>query len=184
MPALDNPRWERFAQAIVEGLANGDRKPYSQGRAYIAAGYTAKDQGKRGGSAECAASRLLNRVKPILERVRELQAIAARNAAETAEKMARELNEIQYEARADKAHAAAVSAVLGKAKVLNITVEKHEIVNSNAPQNSNDIAIALLADVGINEPSDEAKERALQAYDVMVASLEAIAADLPGKTSN
>src|SRR6266480_3234778 len=86
MPALDNPRWERFAQAIVEGLANGDRKPYSQGRAYIAAGYTAKDQGKRGGSAECAASRLLNRVKPILERVRELQAIAARNAAETAEK--------------------------------------------------------------------------------------------------
>ena len=117
MPALDNPRWERFAQAIVEGLANGDRKPYSQGRAYIAAGYTAKDQGKRGGSAECAASRLLNRVKPILERVRELQAIAAR-AAETAEKMARELNEIQYEARADKAHAAAVA--LGKAKVLNI----------------------------------------------------------------
>src|SRR5215471_907121 len=79
MPALDNPRWERFAQAIVEGLANGDRKPYSQGRAYIAAGYTAKDQGKRGGSAECAASRLLNRVKPIIDRVRELQAIAARD---------------------------------------------------------------------------------------------------------
>ena len=76
MPALDNPRWERFAQAIVEGLANGDRKAYSQGRAYIAAGYTAKDQGKRGGSAECAASRLLNRVKPIIERVRELQAEA------------------------------------------------------------------------------------------------------------
>ena len=25
MPALANPRWERFAQAIVEGLANGDR---------------------------------------------------------------------------------------------------------------------------------------------------------------
>jgi hypothetical protein len=123
MPALANPRWERFAQAIVEGLANGDRKPYSQGRAYIAAGYTAKDQGKRGGSAECAASRLLNRVKPILERVRELQAIAARNAAETAEKMARELNEIQYEARADKAHAAAVSAVLGKARILNIIPE-------------------------------------------------------------
>src|SRR5262249_28769343 len=76
MPALDNPRWESFAQAIVEGLANGDRKPYSQGRAYIAAGYTAKDAGKRGGSAEAAASRLLNRVKPIIARVRELQAEA------------------------------------------------------------------------------------------------------------
>src|SRR5215510_16384711 len=76
MPALDNPRWERFAQAIVEGLANGDRKAYSQGRAYIAAGYEAKDAGKRGGSAEAAASRLLNRVKPIIDRVRELQAEA------------------------------------------------------------------------------------------------------------
>src|SRR5262250_2960209 len=124
MPALDNPRWERFAQAILEGLASCDRKPYSQGGAYMSAGYTAKDQGKRGGSAECAASRLLNRVKPIIDRVRELQAIAARNAAETAEKMARELNEIQYEARADKAHAAAVSAVLGKARILNITPEE------------------------------------------------------------
>jgi hypothetical protein len=67
---------------------------------------------------------LLNRVKPILERVRELQATAARNAAETAEKMARELNEIQYEARADKAHGAAVAAVLGKARILNIVPEE------------------------------------------------------------
>ena len=180
MPALDNPRWERFAQAIVEGLANGDRKPYSQGRAYIAAGYTAKDQGKRGGSAECAASRLLNRVKPILERVRELQATAARNAAETAEKMARELNEIQYEARADKAHAAAVSAVLGKAKVLNITVEKHEIVSSEAPQNSNDIAIALLVDVGLSDPDEGAKQRAPEAYDLMIATLERTRDDVLG----
>ena len=140
MAALDNPRWERFAQAIVEGLANGDCKPYSQGRAYIAAGYTAKDQGKRGGSAECAASRLLNRVKPILERVRELQAIAARNAAETAEKMARELNEIQYEARADKAHAAAVAAVLGKAKILNIGVEQqHKPQDFNTANSMQDI---------------------------------------------
>ena len=78
--------------------------------------YTAKDLGKRGGSAQAASSRLLYRV---IQRVRELQTIAAKNAAETAEKMARELNEIQYEARADKAHAAAVAAVLGKAKVLN-----------------------------------------------------------------
>src|SRR5262245_62732573 len=78
MPALANPRWERFAQLIVEGLMNGDRKAYSQGRAYIAAGYEAKDAGKRGGSAEAAASRLLNRVKPIIDRVRELQAEATK----------------------------------------------------------------------------------------------------------
>jgi hypothetical protein len=36
MPALANPRHERFAQLIVEGLMNGERKAYSQGRAYIA----------------------------------------------------------------------------------------------------------------------------------------------------
>ena len=66
MPTLDNPRWERFAQALVEGLTNGDGKPYSQGRAYNAAGYYAKGAGKSGGSAEAAASRLLKKVKPIL----------------------------------------------------------------------------------------------------------------------
>ena len=49
MPALANPRHERFAQLIVEGPMNGDRKADSQGRAYIAAGYEAKDAGKRGG---------------------------------------------------------------------------------------------------------------------------------------
>ena len=76
MPALDNPRWERFAQCIVEGLVNGDRKSYSQGRAYIAAGYKAKDAGKRGGSAEVNASRLLKNAQSIAERVRELQAEA------------------------------------------------------------------------------------------------------------
>jgi hypothetical protein len=174
MPALDNPRWERFAQAIVEGLANSDRKPYSQGRAYIAAGYTAKDQGKRGGSAECAASRLLNRVKPILERVRELQAIAARNAAETAEKMVRELNEIQYEARADKAHAAAVAAVLGKAKILNVDTQEQTPTDFKSARNMTDIGERLLRSVGLSSPSSLDIVAAIEANDRFIAELEAI----------
>jgi hypothetical protein len=181
MPALKNPRHERYAQLIVEGLNNGHPKPYSQSQAYLAAGYTAKDLGKRGGSAQAASSRLLYRV---IQRVRELQTIAAKNAAETAEKMARELNEIQYEARADKAHAAAVSAVLGKAKVLNITIDKHEIVeNSNMPKNSEEIALELLADVGISNPDDDAKRRALEAYDTMIATLERIRDEELGLTT-
>jgi hypothetical protein len=175
MPALANPRWERFAQAIVEGLANGDRKPYGQGRAYIAAGYTAKDQGKRGGSAECAASRLLNRVKPIIDRVRELQAIAARNAAETAEKMARELNEIQYEARADKAHAAAVSAVLGKARILNVIPEESAKPIDFAQANSmQDIGRKLLQSVGFASPDDVSIADAIEANDQFIAQLQQI----------
>src|SRR5262249_14927838 len=105
MPALKNPRHERYAQLIVEGLNDGHPKPYSQSNAYLAAGYIAKDLGKRGGSAQAASSRLLYRV---IQRVRELQTIAAKNAAETAEKMARELNEIQHEASEEKATAASV----------------------------------------------------------------------------
>jgi hypothetical protein len=167
MPALDNPRWERFAQALVEGLTNGKGKPYSQGRAYNAAGYYAKDAGKSGGSAEAAASRLLKKVKPILERVRELQAIAARNAAETAEKMAHELNEIQYEARADKAHAAAVSAVLGKAKVLGLEpptrTELGKPGDFSQAKSTYDIGRMLLQQVDYEEPSDNAIEQAIAA---------------------
>jgi len=83
MPALPNPRHERYAQLIVEGLANGDSKPYSQSRAYIAAGYTARDGDRNHRSAQASSSRLLSRV---IQRVRELQAIGAQNAAETVEK--------------------------------------------------------------------------------------------------
>ena len=54
MPALDNPRWELFAQKIVEGLVNGHHEAFSQGRAYSAAGYIAK-----GDAADVNASRLL-----------------------------------------------------------------------------------------------------------------------------
>jgi hypothetical protein len=174
MPSLQNTRHERYAQLIVEGLNHGDPKPYSQSRAYITAGYTAKDLGKRGGSAQAASSRLLFRV---IHRVRELQQIAARNAAETAEKMARELNEIQYEARADKAHGAAVAAVLGKAKVLNIPVERHEIINKiefNSAQSMQDIGRKLLQSVGFESPDDVSIAAAIEANDAFIQRLEAI----------
>ncbi len=54
--------------------------------------------------------------------------------------MARELNEIQYEARADKAHAAAVSAVLGKARILNIIPdESAKPIDFNTTNSMSDI---------------------------------------------
>jgi hypothetical protein len=56
--------------------ALSDSSGYSQGRAYRAAGYLASNAN----SADAAASRLLRKVKPILDRVRELVAEAnARN---------------------------------------------------------------------------------------------------------
>jgi len=174
MPVLPNPRHERYAQLIVEGLNNGDPKPYSQSRAYIAAGYTAKDVGKRGGSAQAASSRLLFRV---IQRVRELQQIAAKNAAETVEKMARELNEIQHEARADKAHAAAVAAVLGKAKVLNLITDRIEDVTKpdfNAAQSMQDIGKKLLQSVGFKEPDDVSIAAAIELNDTFIDGLQRI----------
>jgi hypothetical protein len=179
MPALSNPRHERYAQLIVEGLANGGSKPYSQSRAYIAAGYTAKDPGKPG-SAQAASSRLLYRV---INRVRELQQIGAKNAAESVEKMARELNEIQYEARADKAHAAAVSAVLGKARLLNIMPEEAPKPIDFAQANSmQDIGRKLLQSVGFASPDGLSIQAAIEANDAFIARLEEIRRKAQGLT--
>ena len=73
MPALDNPRWEAFAQAIVKGLASD--KPNgknTQRAAYLVAGYsTTSDE-----TTDAAASRLLRKVKAVVDRIRELQAQA------------------------------------------------------------------------------------------------------------
>jgi len=171
MPALQNPRHERYAQLIVKGLANGDSKLYSQSRAYIAAGYTARDGDRNHRSAQASSSRLLSRV---IQRVRELQAIGAKNAAETVEKMARELNEIQYEARADKAHAAAVSAVMGKAKLLGFDTETPIKQDYATAQSMQDIGRRLLQSVGFASPDDASIQKAIEVNDIFVAALEAI----------
>ena len=180
MPPLENPRHERYAQLIVEGLANGDSKPYSQSRAYIAAGYTARDNGRSSRCAQAASSRLLSRV---IHRVRELQAIAARNAAETAEKMTRELNEVLHEARRDKAHGAAVSAILGKAKILNIGEQpQHLTTDFSQAQSMHDIGRKLLESVGLSAPDDVSIEAAIEANDTFIARLEAIRDSAQGLT--
>ena len=171
MPALQNPRHERYAQLIVEALNNGQPKPYCASHAYIAAGYTAKDPGKPG-SAQAASSRLLYRV---INRVRELQAIGAQNAAESVEKIARELNEIQHEARADKAHAAAVAAVMGKAKLLNIGEQpSRDPQDYKAARSMQDIGRKLLQAVGFAAPDDASVAEAVELNDRFVSELEAI----------
>ena len=56
MPALDNPRWERFCQLIVFGDIASNKQ------AYIEAGYKARDNG-----AEVNACKLLRLTKPVSE---------------------------------------------------------------------------------------------------------------------
>jgi hypothetical protein len=189
MPALDNPRWERFAQAIVEGLANGDRKPYSQGRAYIASGYTAKDQGKRGGSAEAAASKLLNRVKPIIDRVRELQAEATKRLQPkldlSRERIGRRLDLASRMAEEDRNPGIIVASEAQLAKVFGIEGTPAETSADFATAKSmTEIGRRLLQSIGMQEPSDADVALAVEANDAFVAQIEAIREGAQGLTLN
>jgi len=179
MPALNNPRWERFAQLIVQGLIDGDRKAYSQGRAYIAAGYEAKDAGKRGGSAEAAASRLLNRVKPILDRVRELQAEATKRLQPkldlSRERIGRRLDLASQLAENQGNAQAIVASELGIAKVFHrLDAPEPTQTDFNSAKSMQDIGKKLLQSIGFREPDDVSIAAAIEANDAFIQRLEAI----------
>src|SRR5262249_28918670 len=100
MSALTNPRHEAFAQAIFSGIVGAKGGATPQAEAYRRAGYHVTN----GNSARACASRLLTFANGIAERVKELQAIAAEQAAESAEKCVQELNQLRRDAHADKAY--------------------------------------------------------------------------------
>jgi 4-diphosphocytidyl-2C-methyl-D-erythritol kinase len=121
---------------------------------------------------------LLTFANGIGERIKELQDIAARNTVESAEKMTRELNEVLQDARADKAHAAAVSAIATKAKILNIGEQQtHNRIDYNTCNSMTEIGCKLLQSVGFAQPDDASVERAVAANHRFVAELEGIKAD-------
>jgi phage terminase small subunit len=113
MPVLESSRHEAFAQALAKGR--------SATAAYAEAGY----EGDR-----TAASRLSTNVN-VQARVAELQEKAAERTIVTVEDIAAQLDEDRTYAREKGAAAAAVSATLGKAKVLGLIVDKAENVNLN-----------------------------------------------------
>src|SRR5262249_21225821 len=181
MPALKNPRHEAFAQAIFSGITNAKGGAHSQAEAYRRAGYHVTN----GNSAKACASRLLTFANGIAERIKELQAIAAEQTVESAEKMTCELNEVLREARADKAHSAAVSAILGKAKILNIG-EQHDFrsgqIDFSQASSMQDIGRKLLQSVGFASPDDVSIQAAIEANDAFIARLEAIRNSAQGLT--
>jgi hypothetical protein len=176
MPVLPNPRHEAFAQAILAGLLNSSRQTFSNGHAYQRAGYLAKDAGKSGGSAEAAASRLLKKVKPIMDRVRELQAELARDTKETREKCVQELNDLKRDAHAGKAYGAAVSAVMGKAKILNFITDapQDNPQDFKSAKSMHDIGRKLLQSCGLREPDEVSIQQAIEANDAFVDRLQQI----------
>jgi len=173
MPALKNPRHEAFAQAIFSGIINAKGGAHSQAEAYRRAGYNVTN----GNSARACASRLLMFANGIAERIKELQAIAAEQAVESADKCVQELNQLRRDAHANKAYAAAVSAVMGKAKILNFItdqVDAKQQVDFNSAQSMSDIGRKLLQSIGFKEPDDVSIQAAVEANDRFIDELQQI----------
>ncbi|QTH19774.1 hypothetical protein HRJ34_15515 [Rhizorhabdus wittichii] len=104
---LNNARWEKFAQERAKGK--------SVDKSYVMAGFKANS----GNAAR------LNGNERVRARIAELQQRTAEKATTTAADIARQLDEDRDFAREHRQGAAAVSATMGKAKVLGLIVERH-----------------------------------------------------------
>ncbi len=108
MPALANAKHERFAQELAKGTY--------QTEAYTLAGYE---------HSEANASRLTRNDK-VMTRVADLKAAAAERMICTIHDIAAQLDEDRLFARELEQAGAAISATMGKAKVLGLLTEKVE----------------------------------------------------------
>lgn len=174
MPALKNPRYERFAQALFAGLAGETRIKRAQSTAYL----TAYPNCKPGHSAEVAASRLLRRVEPILGRVRELQAEQAARTQKkidiSRDRIARRLDMASTIAEQQGNVAGIVSSEMGIAKVFGIEGDRKATQSFKDAQSMDDIGERLLISVGLAQPDGHAVAKAIEANNQFVARLEAI----------
>jgi hypothetical protein len=182
MPALSNPRYERFAQALFAVLGGKTRQERANSTAYLTAypGSTAP------GSAKASAARLLARVSPILERVRELQAEQAKRTQRkidvSRERIARDLDDAISIAKTQENPQGIVSAAMGIAKVFGLEQANEKATHSfKDAQSMHDIGKRLLISVGVREPCDAAIELAIQANNQFVQRLERIAAEWQGE---
>lgn len=109
MAALPNARHERFAQGLAQGKTADE--------AYQEAGF----KPNRGNATRLKAN------ESVGARVAELQGIGAERALVTIESLTQELDEARLHAlKDDKGASAAVSAIMGKAKLHGLLIDKHE----------------------------------------------------------
>ena len=177
MPALSNPRHEAFAQAIFAGLAGKTRIDRAQSTAYL----KAYPNCSSGNSAEACASKLLRRAKPILDRVRELQAEAnARQQTKidlSRERVGRDLDTASRLAKEQGNASAIVSSALGIAKVFHsLPNSEQNPLDFKSATNMHDIGRKLLMTVGMENPDVASIEQAIEANDAFIERLETIAA--------
>jgi len=180
MPALKNPRWEAFAQAIVAGLASErPNKKNTAKAAYLAVGYSPSSDH----AAEVAASRLLRNVEPVVERIRELQAHALarvdRKLDISRERIGRNLDLASRIAQDERKASDIVAAETALAKIFGLvkTSSTYDPTDMNNAQSAEQLAELLLQNVGLNSPFTPTEiERAIAANDRFVEELEHIVA--------
>jgi hypothetical protein len=175
MPALQNPRWEKFCQALVASLSDKAEGKNTFKAAYIAAGYSA-----RGHSAEELGSRLLRKVEPIAQRIKEIQAQQVARIQPkldvSKERIGRRLHMASEMAEQDRNPHAVVASELGLAKVFgDLNGEpQHDAVDFKQARTMTDIGRKLLQSCGLNEPDDASIAAAVALNDTFVAGLERI----------
>jgi hypothetical protein len=129
MPALSNPRWEKFCQTYVRGKTAGDGT-----ESYLAAGFKCSRK-----AAGVAASRLLKNAS-IKQRIAELQgqvaqieadavAEATKKHALTVDSLIEEADKLLKAGLEHKQIGAAVSALVAKAKIAGLWIERADVRN-------------------------------------------------------
>jgi hypothetical protein len=128
---------------------------------------------------------LLRRVKPILDRVLELQAEQAKRTQRkidiSRDRLARRLDMASTMAEQQGNIAGIVSSEMGIAKVFGIDQGTDNPNQSFKTAHSmHDIGQRLLISVGLAQPSQQAIDAAIEANNVFVARLEAIRDEYSG----
>ena len=113
MPPLDNPRHERFCLGLAEGL--------SASAAYVAAGYQ---------ESRHSASRLATK-STIKARLAELQQAASNKTELSIQSIIAELSDLATKATNRNQFTAAVKAVVEKARIAGLLVERVEVTQKD-----------------------------------------------------
>jgi phage terminase small subunit len=98
----------------------------SQAQAYVAAGYSET-------GAEQNASRLMTNDK-VVARVRELQAQSAEDVGVTAAMLSEQLEKARQKAEQNGQYNAVVSAIMGRAKLHGLIIDKAEVKDVTPPK--------------------------------------------------
>jgi response regulator RpfG family c-di-GMP phosphodiesterase len=174
MPALQNPRWEKFCQALVASLSDKAQGKNTQTAAYLSAGYSASPE-----SARRCASRLLTYVDAVADRVKELQAQQLARIQPkldlSKERIGRNLDYATQLAKQQGNVAGIVSSELGIAKVFHsIATDDAQQTSFKSARSMHDIGKRLLQSFGVREPDDVSIQLAIEANDAFIDRLKAI----------